>query len=63
MPMPVSQAMPAVATAKPSGMTVFGPRRGSSTVVPSCAVTIRAPTIGRNATPVFVGLNPRWSCR
>jgi hypothetical protein len=61
MPMPVSQAMPSAATAKPAGMTAFGPIRGTRTVVETWAMTIRAAIIGRNATPVLVGLKPRFS--
>lgn len=55
--------MPTAATAKPSGMTAFGPIRGTRTVVLICAATISAATIGRKATPVLVGLKARFSCR
>ena len=62
--MPVSQAMPAAATAMPSGMTGFGPNRGHQhRWWPSWAATIRAPTIGRKARPVLIGLKPRFSWR
>src|SRR5213592_5125059 len=53
MQMPVSQAMPTAAMAKPAGMTALGPIRGTRIVVATWAMIIRAAIIGRKATPVL----------
>ena len=48
---------------RPMGTMILGPTLGSSTRLETWAMPARATTMGRKATPVFTGLNPRVSCR
>jgi hypothetical protein len=48
---------------KPSGTIGLGPNLGRRMRLDTWAIVAKAATSGRNATPVFTGLNPNVSCR
>src|SRR5580693_8694318 len=55
--------MPAAAISNPTGTMGLGPNRDKSTRLDTWAVAANVATIGRYASPVFTGLNPRVSCK
>ncbi|SCE29828.1 hypothetical protein GA0115246_113987 [Streptomyces sp. SolWspMP-sol7th] len=58
-----SHSAPIPPSSIPALTTSFGPKRGSRTLAPVVAVTMMAPLIGRNASPVRTGDSPRTCWR